>query len=51
MKESQEKIVTETENFSSYAEILKKSKDGRDKKNILHPKKLVNGVMSEIKKL
>lgn len=49
MKESQEKIVTETEKVSSYAEILKKSKDGRDKESILHPKKLVNGVMSEIK--
>jgi hypothetical protein len=41
--------VTETEKVSSYAEILKKSKDGGDKESILHPKKLVNGVMSEIK--
>ena len=49
MKESQEKIVTETEKVSSYAEVLKKSNDGGDKESILHPKKLVNSVMSEIR--
>ena len=49
MKESQEKIITETEKVSSYAEILKKSKDGGDEESILHPKKLVNRVISEKK--